>query len=149
MAPLETYIKWHRRMWNWLADIAVATGKCKHKRDFIHKYNDKIKQDFPEEFEEECGDYKDAEYMPTCACFCCEYNEQLNSHNSFFDCDNCPLDWDSEACDFPCLDRGDKNNGYYELAEKARSNGDVDNYIYYARIIANLPLKDEVKLNEH
>ena len=115
MAPLETYIKWHRKMWNWLADIAETTGKLKHKIDFIYKYNNEIKQDFHEEFNkqfeennEDLYDYEDYIFMPTCSCFCCEYNEQLQIEQDDEDlssCSYCPLNWDSKSYDFPCLDK--------------------------------------------
>ena len=116
----------HRKMWNAIADYSEERGRCLGKHEYLAFY---------------C---KDLVVMLTNGCFLCTYGLHNRGNKSM--CERCLLRWHNESgSDFPggppCCDNSDS---IYSLLCLARDERDVPKYARYARMIANLPINEEV-----
>lgn len=114
----EEAISKHRKMWSWIADEIEKEKK-----------------------------YQDIEYLKieycndeevrgvTSNCFCCEYTNCV--------CEFCPIEWESEAGDYMCLDQYKEKDckGLYMLCFDEL---DWKEQAKLARKIANLPERENV-----
>ena len=119
-----------RKMWNVIADYSEERGRCLGKYEYLAFY---------------C---KDLAVMLTNGCFLCTYGLHNRGNKSM--CERCLLQWNNEpGSDFPggppCCDNSDS---IYSLLCLARDERDVPKYARYARIIANLPVNEEVYNDE-
>lgn len=117
----EQAIKFHRKMWNWIADETERTG------EFCDKYNYFKAMKIPD------GD------RPDSYCYCCEYALQENDEDASY-CKYCPLNWDSESNGFMCLHKkftGDKKG----LFRRWLNTYNIEESIELAREIANLKVR--------
>lgn len=120
----------HRKMWNAIADYSEKCGRCLSKYEYLAFY---------------C---KDLAVMLTNWCFLCTYGLHNRGNKSM--CERCLLQWNNEpGSDFPggppCCDNSDS---IYSLLCLARDECDVPKYASYARMIANLPINEEVYNDE-
>ncbi len=120
----------HRKMWNAVADYSEKYGRCLNKYEYLAFY---------------C---KDLVVMLTNGCFLCTYGLHNRGNKSM--CERCLLRWSNvSGSDFPgvpsCCDFSD---GLYKLLCSARDERDALKYARYARIIANLPVNEEVYNDE-
>lgn len=120
----------HRKMWNAIADYSEKYGRCLNKREYLVFY---------------C---KDLEVMLTNGCFLCTYGLHNRGNKSM--CERCLLQWHNKSgSDFPgspsCCNFPDD---LYRLLCLARNECDALKYARYARMIANLPINEEVYNDE-
>lgn len=123
----EKAIKWHRKMWNWIADFLEDNDEyvweLKEKFLKMHGFND-VKHE----------------------CFCCEYaNQQAEKEYEIKEtrtkmchyCPYCPLQWGTEnnANDYFC------ENGIQTEIEKFKSVG-----LWTIILIGNLNHKENAKI---
>lgn len=113
----------HRKMWNWIADETLKRECVVSKEDYFREnkiFNINI---------------------PLNLCYCCHYTKRTR-----FSCTACPIKWNPSyenngirtyECTYP--------NSPYTLWKEACRFGDYINAAKYAREIANLPKKKEVK----
>lgn len=105
----------HRKMWNWIAD---ETEKRKHivlKSDYFKE------NDIPEDVFERC--------------YCCEYGGQESGrYTGITKCSYCPIDWGVDNCE----------EGYSAYSGWTYCD-DWQSAAKYARKIANLPAREEVR----
>lgn len=116
----KNFICKHRKMWNWIADQTLKLKRKMSKQEYFKVLNIPIDE------------------IPYNLCYCCEYAKfSAEIYNNVM-CDNCPIDWKSNAKYCQCLDvsklQHDKGSYFrwmdtQEYKESAR----------LARIIANLP----------
>ena len=126
----------HRKMWNAIADYSEERGRCLNKYEYLVFYR------------------KDLAVMLTNACFLCTY--ALHNRGGKSMCEYCLLQWHNKSgfdylCGPPCCDFSDLRRpaiGLYRLFCLARDERDVPKYARYARIIANLPVNEEVYNDE-
>lgn len=126
----------HRKMWNAIADYSEKCGRCLDKYEYLAFY---------------C---KDLAVMLTNGCFLCTYGLHNKGNKSMCEC--CLLRWHNNSgydslggpscCDFS----GSyfEWHGLYRLLCLARDERDVPKYASYARMIANLPINEEVYNDE-
>lgn len=120
----------HRKMWNAIADYSEKCGRCLNKYEYLAFY---------------C---KDLAVMLTNRCFLCTYGLHNRGDKSM--CERCLLRWRNKSgSDFPggpqCCECSDD---LYRLLCLARDRCDAPKYARYARIIANLPVNEEVYNDE-
>ncbi len=110
-------IKLHRKLWNWIADETIR------RKEVVGKY------DYP------LFKRKKIYY----SCWCCEYAKG--------DCMNCPIKWSGKSKIFSCLGLSVKGCAYGEYDEwrKKAMRGNWQGAAHWARIIAELPERDERK----
>lgn len=126
----------HRKMWNAIADYSEERGRCLDKYEYLAFY---------------C---KDLVVMLTNGCFLCTYGLHNRGNKSM--CERCLLRWHNESdSDLPggpsCCDFSDLRRpaiGLYRSFCLARNERDALKYARYARIIANLPVNEEVYNDE-
>lgn len=111
----------HRKMWNAIADYSERCGRCLDKYEYLAFY---------------C---KDLAVMLTNGCFLCTYALHNRCNKSM--CERCLLQWHSESC---CS----YYDSLYRLLCLARDERDAIKYACCARIIANLPVNEEVYNDE-
>ena len=106
----------HRKMWNWIADTIKEEKRIKDIRGLKRKYLEQ----------------KDLKIISSC--FCCEYSN--------FECEFCPLEWNSNLNEFMCEQKyaEDDGEGLYALCYLEETSW-VDQY-KLARKIAYLPERD-------
>ena len=110
-----------------------------YKTQFFHNFAEEIKDIFGQPY-----DTIEAE------CFACNYVKKYNANG---DCDYCPFIWPSSNCnEFCCLAEIDEYNreviGLYKIWKAALNNQNKTLYINTARVIANLPIREEVRPSE-
>ena len=114
----------HRKMWNAIADYSEERGRCLGKHEYLAFY---------------C---KDLVVMLTNGCFLCTYG--LHNRGGESMCERCLLRWPNVS-DFlggpPCCSH---SGDLYSLLCSVRNERDALKYARYARIIANLPVNEEV-----
>lgn len=120
----------HRKMWNAIADYSEKCGRCLNKHEYLAFY---------------C---KDLAVMLITGCFLCTYGMHNRGNKSM--CEHCLLQWyNKSGSDFPggppCYANSDS---IYSLLCLAKDERDVPKYARYARIIANLPVNEEVYNDE-
>ena len=122
----EQAIKWHRRMWNWIADN-LKEG------NYIADIKEQYIYDHKEELKLEGIDYDGVLHN----CFLCHYDAEQKKPS--IKCFHCPLDWGkSETCEGSGYDMG--------LYTRLVRTGKIENVKWakeIAREIANLPEKGE------
>lgn len=138
-------IEEHRKMWNWIAD------KLENLDEKDRNYHNT-----PYYFKAEyCGIY---EWSLFNNCFCCAYDAQISLH---YTCQSCPLKWGTEEeaeeyfcekglCpeDYECFNMKteiDETTGLWQVAERYATNGNYKKAAEYARMIANLPERENKK----
>lgn len=105
----------HRKMWNWIADKSEERKRVISKADYFAE--NKIK------------DYAFEN------CYACEYGiQQIGYYQGSAKCDKCPIDWGVENCEAI-------SSPYYDW----RNSEDYQSAAKYAREIANLPSREEVR----
>lgn len=116
----------HRKMWNAIADYSEERGRCLGKHEYLAFY---------------C---KDLAVMLTNGCFLCTYGLHNRGNKSMCEC--CLLRWHNVSDpDFPCCN---SSGDLYSLLCSVRNERDALKYARYARIIANLPVNEEVYNDE-
>lgn len=116
----------HRKMWNAIADYSEKYGRCLNKDEYLAFY---------------C---KDLVVMLTDGCFLCTYG--LHNRGNKSTCERCLLRWHNKSgSDFSCCYYSDS---IYRLLCSARNKCDALKYARYARMIANLPINEEVYNDE-
>lgn len=117
----------HRKMWNAIADYSEKCGRCLDKYDYLAFY---------------C---KDLVVMLTNGCFLCTYGLHNRGNKSM--CERCLLRWHNESGSdsYECLN---SSGALYSLLCSVRKERDALKYARYARIIANLPVNEEVYNDE-
>ena len=120
----------HRKMWNAIADYSEECGRCLDKYEYLAFY---------------C---KDLAVMLTNGCLLCTYALFNRGNKSM--CERCLLQWRNKSCsDFPrCPPCCDFPDGLHRLLCLARDERNVPKYAHYARIIAKLPINEEVYNDE-
>lgn len=118
-------IQEHRKMWNWIANESERLRNPVDKNAYLHKFFNHV-------------------YL-TNECFLCDYSFFICNNESFGSdakkmCDYCPLSWSASGKE-RCM--SNDYDGYYDLWEKAYIGGDYIEAARLARIIANLPEKQE------
>lgn len=117
----------HRKMWNWIADETEKRKRCIEKLDYFDENN--------------------IEYCHS-LCFCCQYakdnSDVVKEGKGKKDCRLCPVDWGTIAEEY------DKSQCYqhdtlYDSRCKSLSQDDWQSAAKYAREIANLPSREEVR----
>lgn len=129
----EEAIRYHREMWNWIADHIEKEGCAQYiphlKSNFVYKK-------FP-------GVYIKND------CFCCHYAESQSINKDNTMCENCPLDWgnpyrknyfDCEKKYVP-KNKDSDENGLYEHCHYLEDNN-WKHQAELARRIANLPERE-------
>lgn len=119
------YLEWtkadfifhHRKMWNWIADETLRLKRIVNKYEYFRAMN------------------IDEVLLPLNKCYCCESCCHLKY------CDNCPIDWKSNAPEFKCQNKEKRldNKGIYG---KWLYEFDYKKSAKLARTIANLPEKE-------
>lgn len=97
---LELYLKWHRRLWDFLSTVENPRCLDGEALKFAIFFNSaKVRQDLLKEFELNEEEFE-VFYRPGCGCFCCLYakHKYLQTTDSFsrvvnFKCKYCPLSW--------------------------------------------------------
>lgn len=132
----EEAIRYHREMWNWIADQIEKEGHVqlisRLKDSFIYK-------NFPGVFIRH-------------DCFCCHYAQYQSVNKDNDMCENCPLDWGNPYkknyfdCEKECIQKNKDSdeNGLYEHCHELYCLGD-NNWKHQselARRIANLPERE-------
>ena len=114
----EEAISEHRKMWNWIADRIEEEKEYQDIEDLKIEYCDR-------------EGFDDIENN----CFCCEYTNCV--------CEFCPIEWESEAGDYMCLDQYKEKDckGLYMLCFDEL---DWKEQAKLARKIANLPERENV-----
>lgn len=120
----------HRKMWNAIADYSEKYGRCLNKYEYHAFY---------------C---KDLAVMLTNGCFLCTYASFNRGNKSM--CERCLLRWHNKSgSDFlggpSCCNFSDD---LYTLLCLAIDKHDALKYAHYARIIAKLPINEEVYNDE-
>lgn len=117
----EQAIKFHRKMWNWIANETEGTGEFIDKDDYF-----------------EAMGISD-ENRPTSLCYCCEYAMQQNGGENEGHCKYCPLDWKSKCDEFMCL----VGEQFLEqrLFARWKMAVDIEERVDLARKIANLKMR--------
>lgn len=120
----------HRKMWNAIADYSEKCGRCLNKYDYLDFY---------------C---EDLVVMLTNGCFLCTYGLHNRGNKSM--CERCLLRWHNKSgSDFPggtlCCN---SSNSLYDLLCLAKGERNALKYACYARMIANLPINEEVYNDE-
>lgn len=120
----------HRKMWNAIADYSEERGRCLGKHEYLAFY---------------C---KDLVVMLTNGCFLCTYGLHNGGGKSM--CERCLLRWPNVSgsdflCGPPCCN---SSGDLYSLLCSVRNERDALKYASYARMIANLPINEEVYNNE-
>lgn len=120
----------HRKMWNAIADYSEKCGRCLNKYEYLAFY---------------C---KDLAVMLTNGCFLCTYG--LHNRGGKSMCERCLLRWpNASGSDFlggpPCCN---SSGDLYSLLCSVRNEHDALKYARYARMIANLPVNEEVYNDE-
>ena len=113
----EDFIFHHRKMWNWIADETLRLKRIVCKHEYFQAMN------------------IDEVLLPLNTCYCCESCYHLKY------CDDCPIDWKSNAPEFKCKNKEKifDNNGIYG---KWLDEPDYKKAAKLARTIANLPEKE-------
>lgn len=110
----------HRKMWNWIAD------ETEKRKEIVLKENY----------------FGGASIPPAHLCFCCEYTRYAHGHK---DCRLCPIDWkietDIEVYSMQCCE----SNTLFSMWNKSCKDNDWQSAAKYAREIANLPARGEVR----
>lgn len=140
----EEAIRRHRLMWNWLADETEKTGEPIIKSDAFNHFG-----------------WKAADVFALCWCCECDWAYRKSDVNFFKDdqhtlCSYCPLDWSNgekkilkATCSKIMTKDGYLNAGLYkQWFFRIYREGDYAEASKLARIIANLPEKEEVKEND-
>ena len=113
----------HRKLWSWLADTAEKENRVVEKEEYFCEF----KLPFIEN-----------------DCCCCEYTLQFDTkHDGFFVmCSHCPVMWKSNnrTNEFMC-----EKGGEYSEWKEALFRKDVPEFIRLARIIANLPEREDTE----
>lgn len=131
-------IEWHRKMWNWLADQAEETNVLYHKSQFFKNFAEEIENIFEQPYD-----------MFEANCFACNYDNRSMTGT----CDCCPFIWPSSNCyEFCCITKADEDDheimGLFELWKTAIKKQNKTLYINTARVIANLPIREDARPNE-
>lgn len=110
----EQAITEHRKMWNWIADMIEEKKEVQEIRNLKKKY---------------CDIHFEYENIIN-YCFLCHYDHMRNDAYDRY-CSLCPLEWESDAANFMCLDAKTKcdNKGLYDLC-----CDEDDNYIKQATL---------------
>lgn len=118
-------IKWHRKMWNWIADQYKAGSK-------------KFVLDLKETF---C--FKNGIDDLINDCFCCDYASNYSSDNCPPKCGKCPIVWGYLiGHHFYCESKYALYRKMVDLTEDGCSIDDTNIAEELARKIANLPVKE-------
>lgn len=130
----EETIKYHREMWNWIADQIIKSQHVLNIHILKHEYVANKFDPFP---------------SITCNCFACEYAKNK--------CARCPVEWENEYMTYdnngcPCETWNDLNidsrNGLYGNCRieydnrKLRNKNNWKHQAELARRIANLPERE-------
>lgn len=140
----EEAIQEHRKMWNWIAEQyrKCEQGGCSHIRSIMQLKQEFVDKEFP------------GSHIIN-SCFCCLYASVDGSTKPDVvirgTCDCCPINWESEADYFKCMDltNSEDGEGYFKRALDAFdrldvSEGGLDELIEISEKIANLPEEEDV-----
>ena len=116
----EEAIANHRKMWNWIADECEA-GRRVSKENYFEEngITEKVQQN----------------------CWCCQYDSQ------FFDnCQFCPCYWGTDGYD-RIQECGASGSPFFHFyCEFGKSDPDLTRLAFFAREIANLPEREDIKI---
>lgn len=123
----EQAITEHRKMWNWIADETEKRQQIVNKTDYFEEHENEFSKEMLKTIDSHCN------------CFCCLYNNTQSNSKDGKNCNNCPLEWESEVSISMCSDSKEENDecGLYSLWQ----NSDYSTAAELARKIANLPEK--------
>ena len=113
----------HRKMWRWIAKETEKQRRIVGKGEYFKSIRIKL---------------FDVYNVPSCQCYCCEYDTQ------YYDtCEFCPMDWGSEVMAYMCNHKkydGDRNGlfaqwsdttSWQEAARLARAIAELDESYKY------------------
>ena len=109
----------HRKMWHWIADETEKRNRIVEKYEYFEENN-----------LDECR----------CECYCCEYAFHACKYVTEA-CLSCPIKWEKQSVFIRCH----KDGTPYDKWKLCKDFEDWKSAAKYAREIANLPARDEVR----
>lgn len=122
---LKTAIEQHRKMWSWIADKTEEQRRVVRKSEFFEAH--------PEE------------PRPVYDCYACDFVYEISLRDrSGLKCRYCPFDWGSNSRTVR-VNCESWHSPYKHWDAQRMVNGDWKEAAKYARMIAEIPLKEVVK----